>query len=215
MDIKNLINEQREIIRHLKISTQVEAEEFRIKYLGKEGLLKALSAEIKNIPAELRKETGQMINEFKQFVEGTYEPLRRIIVPETNVFPTKKIEDAIKQENPNLHRTVMKGEKGTDKIEPVKKAVEKKEEWKEPLEKREPDYIPGEKFWTMIGEKPVECWVSSIDTNHSGRAFTITYNGYFSRASVGLEVSGSPDAAPITRKENKMFKTKDLLLNSL
>ena len=195
MDIKNLINEQREIIRHLKISTQVEAEEFRIKYLGKEGLLKALSAEIKNIPAELRKETGQMINEFKQFVEGTYEPLRRIIVPETNVFPTKKIEDAIKQENPNLHRTVMKGEKGTDKIEP--------------------DYIPGEKFWTMIGEKPVECWVSSIDTNHSGRAFTITYNGYFSRASVGLEVSGSPDAAPITRKENKMFKTKDLLLNSL
>ena len=42
-----------------------EIEAFRIKYLGKKGLLSQFFSEFKNIPAEEKKEFGQTINELK------------------------------------------------------------------------------------------------------------------------------------------------------
>ena len=38
-------------------------EEFRIKYLGSKGLLKELYADLKNVPNEMKKEFGQVINQ--------------------------------------------------------------------------------------------------------------------------------------------------------
>ena len=56
------------------------AEIFRIKYLGSKGLVKNVMAEMRNVPAEKRKEFGQALNEFKLFVEKKYEELKRSTV---------------------------------------------------------------------------------------------------------------------------------------
>ena len=51
-------------------------EAFRIKWLGTKGLVKAIMAEMKNVPVDQKKEFGQILNEFKIFVETKYETLK-------------------------------------------------------------------------------------------------------------------------------------------
>ena len=53
-------------------------EAFRIKWLGTKGLVKSVMGEMKNVPNELRKEFGQVLNEFKLFAEQKYEQLKEI-----------------------------------------------------------------------------------------------------------------------------------------
>ncbi len=53
-----------------------QAEEFRIKWLGTKGIVKTVMGEMKNVPAEQKKEFGQILNEFKQFAEAKYETLK-------------------------------------------------------------------------------------------------------------------------------------------
>ena len=53
-----------------------QVEEFRIKWLGTKGLVKAIMGEMKNITAEQKKEAGQLLNEFKLFVESKFESLK-------------------------------------------------------------------------------------------------------------------------------------------
>lgn len=53
-----------------------QAEEFRIKWLGTKGIVKAVMGEMKNVPADKKKEFGQILNEFKQFAEARYEELK-------------------------------------------------------------------------------------------------------------------------------------------
>ncbi|HRP31537.1 MAG TPA: phenylalanine--tRNA ligase subunit alpha [Agriterribacter sp.] len=52
------------------------AEQFRIAYLGTKGLVKSLMGEMKQVPAERKKEFGQVLNEFKQFAEAKHEALK-------------------------------------------------------------------------------------------------------------------------------------------
>ena len=58
------------------INTSEDAEAFRIKYLGTKGIVKAIMGEMKNVPAERRKEFGQILNEFKQFTEAKFEEIK-------------------------------------------------------------------------------------------------------------------------------------------
>lgn len=53
-----------------------EVEEFRIKFLGTKGIVKAIMGEMKNVPADKRKEFGQVLNEFKTFAEQKFETLK-------------------------------------------------------------------------------------------------------------------------------------------
>jgi phenylalanyl-tRNA synthetase alpha chain len=53
-----------------------DAEQFRIKYLGTKGIVKAVMGEMKNVPNEKKKEFGQLLNEFKLFIEQRYESLK-------------------------------------------------------------------------------------------------------------------------------------------
>jgi phenylalanyl-tRNA synthetase alpha chain len=53
-----------------------DAETFRITYLGSKGLVKTLMAEMKSVTAEQKKEAGQLLNEFKLFVEERYSQLK-------------------------------------------------------------------------------------------------------------------------------------------
>jgi phenylalanyl-tRNA synthetase alpha chain len=53
-----------------------QVEEFRIKYLGTKGIVKAIMGEMKNVAPENKKEAGQLLNDFKIFVENKYEKLK-------------------------------------------------------------------------------------------------------------------------------------------
>jgi phenylalanyl-tRNA synthetase alpha chain len=53
-----------------------ELESFRIKYLGTKGLVKSIMGEMKNVAADKKKEAGQLLNEFKIFVEEKFEKLQ-------------------------------------------------------------------------------------------------------------------------------------------
>ena len=53
-------------VAELKATTAQEAEDLRIKYLSKKGILNDLMAEFRNVAAEQKKEVGMRINELKQ-----------------------------------------------------------------------------------------------------------------------------------------------------
>lgn len=53
-----------------------QVEEFRIKWLGTKGIVKAIMGEMKSVAPEKKKEAGQLLNEFKLFVENKYEELK-------------------------------------------------------------------------------------------------------------------------------------------
>lgn len=62
--IKKYIDEAREF----KAQNPAELEEFRIKFLGKKGILNDLFARFKEVPNEQKKEFGQVVNELKNIV---------------------------------------------------------------------------------------------------------------------------------------------------
>ena len=70
--IEELLNE----IEAFTASSKEHVEEFRIKWLGTKGLVKTIMGEMKNVPAEQKKEAGQLLNEFKLFVESKFESLK-------------------------------------------------------------------------------------------------------------------------------------------
>lgn len=51
-------------------------EQFRIEYIGAKGKVKGLMAEMRNIPNELKKEYGQLVNSIKQDSEAIYQSLK-------------------------------------------------------------------------------------------------------------------------------------------
>ena len=53
-----------------------QIEEFRIKWLGTKGIVKTIMSEMKNVPVERKKEAGQLLNDFKQFVEEKFAGLK-------------------------------------------------------------------------------------------------------------------------------------------
>src|SRR5690242_6013572 len=48
-------------------------EAYRIKFLGTKGILKGLFTEMKNVPADKKKEFGLVLNAFKQLAESKYD----------------------------------------------------------------------------------------------------------------------------------------------
>jgi len=61
--------------RQFKAETREEIEQYRIKYLGKKGVLADLFKNFKQVPAEQKKEVGQKINQLKQFVSERLDEL--------------------------------------------------------------------------------------------------------------------------------------------
>jgi len=63
-------------ITAVEATTADAVEAFRIKYLGTKGLMKTVMGEMKNVPNEKKKEAGQILNDFKIFVEEKYNTLK-------------------------------------------------------------------------------------------------------------------------------------------
>ena len=55
-----------------------ELEAYRIKFLGTKGIVKQIFGEMKNVPAEQKKEAGQILNAFKQLAEEKYESFKHL-----------------------------------------------------------------------------------------------------------------------------------------
>jgi phenylalanyl-tRNA synthetase alpha chain len=73
------IEEYRKEVAAFSATDAKSIEEFRIKFLGTKGLVKSVMGEMKNVAAENKKEAGQVLNEFKVFVENKFEELKNNI----------------------------------------------------------------------------------------------------------------------------------------
>lgn len=70
------IEEHKKEINAYTATDAKAVEEFRIKYLGTKGIVKAIMGEMRNVAPEKKKEAGQELNEFKQFAENKYLELK-------------------------------------------------------------------------------------------------------------------------------------------
>lgn len=70
------IQDYKQAIEAEQINNAQSLEAFRIKYLGTKGLVKALMGEMKHIAPEQRKAFGQVMNDFKRFVEEKFQQLQ-------------------------------------------------------------------------------------------------------------------------------------------
>jgi phenylalanyl-tRNA synthetase alpha chain len=68
-----------------------EVEQFRIKYLGKKGILADMFREFKELPAEQKKETGQKINQLKESVVETIDALLKGLSDDSDDRSTKDL----------------------------------------------------------------------------------------------------------------------------
>lgn len=74
--LKQQISKYKKEIEAFKANDEKQVEEFRIKYLGTKGLVKSIMSEMKNVAPEQKKEAGQLLNDFKLFVENKYQELK-------------------------------------------------------------------------------------------------------------------------------------------
>ena len=65
-----------------QIQTMNELNEFRVKYLGKKGLITELNSEIKNIPNEYKKEFGMLVNELRTICSLFYDEKKEALETE-------------------------------------------------------------------------------------------------------------------------------------
>jgi phenylalanyl-tRNA synthetase alpha chain len=63
-------------IEAAKPSDAAALEQFRIKYIGTKGIVKTLMGEMRNIPNELKRDYGQLVNNVKQSAETAYQQLK-------------------------------------------------------------------------------------------------------------------------------------------
>jgi phenylalanyl-tRNA synthetase alpha chain len=71
------IEEHKKEIGSFSPTDDKQVEEFRIKYLGTKGLVKMIMGEMKHVAVAQKKEAGQLLNEFKLFVENKFESLQK------------------------------------------------------------------------------------------------------------------------------------------
>ena len=70
------IEEFKQEVAAAEANTAELVEAFRIKYLGTKGLVKSVMGEMKSVPNEHKKAFGQVLNDFKLFVESKFDTLK-------------------------------------------------------------------------------------------------------------------------------------------
>ena len=82
------------IIKEIEqISTEKELDEIKVKYLGKNSIINDLLKELKNIPAEQKKQYGQNVNALKNNCE-------KLLSDKSSELIERKIEEQIKNTKP-------------------------------------------------------------------------------------------------------------------
>ena len=70
--LHELIKTHEQEINSFQPAGATDLENYRIRFLGTKGIVKLLSAEMKNVAPDQRKEAGQMLNAFKTLAEEKY-----------------------------------------------------------------------------------------------------------------------------------------------
>jgi len=78
--MKEAIEKISQELQQLKATTQKEAEEARIRFLGKKGEITALMEQFRTIAPELKREYGQKLNELKKTAQEKIEALKSAAV---------------------------------------------------------------------------------------------------------------------------------------
>jgi phenylalanyl-tRNA synthetase alpha chain len=66
------INKIQDEINSFIISNELELDQFRIEFVGRKGRLASLFDQLKNVPAETRREVGQSLNSLKNLAESKF-----------------------------------------------------------------------------------------------------------------------------------------------
>jgi phenylalanyl-tRNA synthetase alpha chain len=74
--MKDIVNQHLADIEAFLADSPEQIEEFRIKYIGKKGIMPALFTKMKDLDAEQRKEAGQLLNQLKNAVNDRIEILK-------------------------------------------------------------------------------------------------------------------------------------------
>jgi len=74
-EIEQLLNE----IHSFKAEDRATLEEFRIRFLGKKGIVRELFTDLKNTASQQRKELGKVVNELKNKVEEKISSIKKVL----------------------------------------------------------------------------------------------------------------------------------------
>jgi phenylalanyl-tRNA synthetase alpha chain len=83
------LDSYRKEINDTQISGAEAAESYRIRFLGTKGIVKNLFQEMKNVPAEKKKEFGQILNDFKMLAESKYDNVKNSVIGQPSTFNEK------------------------------------------------------------------------------------------------------------------------------
>ncbi len=86
--LQELIQLHQEEINNFNAADAAELENYRIKFLGAKGIVKQLSAEMKHVAPDQRKEAGQILNAFKNLAEEKYEVFKNLLQKEADKGPS-------------------------------------------------------------------------------------------------------------------------------
>ena len=90
LPMKELVLRYMEEVDQATASSADEVEKFRIKFLGKKGILNELFAEFNNIPPSEKRELGFLLNQLKEKVQQKVEQFRSILEMSK---PFQKLDD--------------------------------------------------------------------------------------------------------------------------
>jgi phenylalanyl-tRNA synthetase alpha chain len=71
--LQQLIDKNKAEVEAYLISKAEELEQYRIEFLGTKGKIKDIMGAMKDVPKEMKREAGLMLNELKQKAEEKYE----------------------------------------------------------------------------------------------------------------------------------------------
>ena len=75
------ISQYRSEIGSYEITDAASLENYRVRFLGTKSIIKSIAGEMRNVPAERKKEFGQLLNELKELAEAKFEKSKQQLQP--------------------------------------------------------------------------------------------------------------------------------------
>lgn len=93
--MKEQISQYKQEIENTVFRTEEDLEQFRIKFLGKKGILGVLFDQFKLSDPAVRKELGKELNELKQLAENSYTESKAGLVPVESADDARRIDTSL------------------------------------------------------------------------------------------------------------------------
>ncbi|MFM2192136.1 MAG: hypothetical protein RLZZ118_1093 [Bacteroidota bacterium] len=93
--LQQLIDKNKAEVEAYLISKAEELEQYRIEFLGTKGKIKDIMGAMKDVPKEMKREAGLMLNELKQKAEEKYEAYKEKFGDNSNKNNTPKTDNSL------------------------------------------------------------------------------------------------------------------------